>query len=73
MEVLQIGRDRATVRLSEKELILLVSAINETQEAVEEWEFSSRVGAEPAEAEDLHLKLRALLDSMKASFTPSES
>lgn len=55
----------ATVRLTRKDLTILANAINETREAIDEWEFSTRVGADPAEAEDLRQKLKALLVSMK--------
>lgn len=62
-----MDREVATVRLTRKELIILSNAINETREAVEEWEFSTRVGARLAEAEELLERLSALLASMKDS------
>lgn len=49
------------VELSEHELVLLMNAINEALNAVDEWEFETRLGARPAEAKELHRKLRSLL------------
>jgi predicted negative regulator of RcsB-dependent stress response len=65
MEVLSTNRESATIQLTRKELSILANAINESQEAIEEWEFSTRMGAEPAEAEQLRVKLRALLAAIK--------
>ncbi len=65
MERIKVEGGVATVRLSKSELIVLANAINETQEAVEEWEFPTRVGAETHEAENLRQELKALLSSMK--------
>jgi hypothetical protein len=60
----KIDGDAVMVQLSKKELIILANAINEAQEAVEEWEFLTRIGASPTEAEDLRRRLKALLSSM---------
>lgn len=65
MEVLGMTDEGAAVRLTKKELIILANAINESQEAIEAWEFSTRMGAEPAEAEQLRMKLKELLASIK--------
>jgi hypothetical protein len=57
-------RETVTVRLTKKELTILANAINESREAIEDWEFSTRMGAEPAEAEQLRRKLTMLLGSL---------
>lgn len=54
--------DVVLVRLSTREIILLANALNECREAVEEWEFDSRLGVRPDEAETLRRELRSLLD-----------
>jgi hypothetical protein len=65
MEALQIEKESAIVRLTERDVLLLANVINEAQEAIESWEFSTRVGADPAEAEALRGALRELLASMR--------
>lgn len=66
MQIIRTNRESATVQLTKKELIILANAINESQEAVESWEFSTRMGADPTEAEQLRVKIKELLASMKA-------
>jgi hypothetical protein len=66
MEMIHLERDSATVRLTETDLVILANAINETQNAIEAWEFPIRVGADLAEAEALRQRLSSLLASMKA-------
>ena len=58
MKILKVERGCATVQLSESDLIIIVNAINETQEAIEEWEFSTRVGANISDAETLRKKIK---------------
>lgn len=65
MDVITTDADTATVRVSKRELMILANAINEAREAVEEWEFSTRLGAEPAEAEELRGKLKTLLTQLR--------
>lgn len=58
----------ATVQLTKKELITLANALNEVlngPEAIEAWEFFTRMGTDPAEAEQLLAKLNELLVSIK--------
>lgn len=54
------------VRLSEAELILLNNALNEVLHGVEieEWEFSTRLGATRFEAERLLEKVQRVLDQL---------
>ena len=67
MEIVSpIDNDVAVVRLSGREIVLLANALNEAREAVEEWEFATRLGGTPAEAEALRRELRALLPARKA-------
>ncbi len=60
--------DSATVQLTKQELITLTNALNEVingPEAIEAWEFSTRMGVETAEAERLLVKINALMTSIK--------
>jgi hypothetical protein len=58
-----IGKDHGSVlvRLTKQDLIILANAINEAQEAIEDWELPTRVGSEPAEVEELRRQLSDLL------------
>ena len=55
--------DTAVVCISRFELQLLSSALGEALEAVEEWEFHTRLGATCAEAEELRTRIREILRS----------
>jgi len=58
----------ATVQLTKKELTTLTNALNEVingPEAIEAWEFSTRMGVEPSEAEQLLVKINALVTSIE--------
>lgn len=56
-------RRRIPVRLSQRELLLLLNSINETLNAVDEWEFEIRVGVGPDEARDLHARLQQAFEA----------
>lgn len=55
------GASSVLVRLTKQDLTILANAINEAQEAIDEWELSTRMGAEPAEIEELRRRLSDLL------------
>ena len=65
MEVIHIENGRASIRLSEEEAVILLNAINEAREAVEDWEFQTRIGVEPAVVDVLRKELRTLLAAMR--------
>ena len=65
MEILEQSSATATLRFQKQEIILLANALNETLEAIEEWEVPIRVGAETAEVQQLHRELRAILAKMR--------
>lgn len=50
MRIERIDRDRAVVTLSADELDLIANSLNEVCHALEDWEFSTRVGSEKPEA-----------------------
>ena len=56
-----------SVQQSEHELVLLKNALNEAREAVDDWEFATRLGASAKEADDLRLKLSNVLATLKRS------
>jgi len=62
-----MSKKRVRVQLSEQELVLLTNALNEAREAVDDWEFETRLGARPREADELRLKLRGILATLDRS------
>jgi hypothetical protein len=64
MDIIQIDGDTATIRVKTAEVVVLANALNETREAIEEWEFFTRVGASAAEADALRRALAALLERL---------
>ncbi|MEZ5988373.1 MAG: hypothetical protein R3F30_04490 [Planctomycetota bacterium] len=53
-----------TVRLSCEDIDLLLNALNEALEAVEDWEFSTRTGFEKSEFRAMQASLQAIRDGM---------
>jgi hypothetical protein len=51
-----------TITLSADQLAFIINAINETLEAVEDWEFETRTGKSRAEAKAINARLRQILD-----------
>jgi len=60
-EDVAIAANEVMVAVSRDEISLLNSAIGEALEAVEEWEFQTRVGYTTGEARALGTRLRELL------------
>jgi len=65
MEILHTAKGRASIRLTEQEAVILLNVINEAREAVEDWEFQTRIGAEPAEVDVLRKELKTLLSAVR--------
>jgi hypothetical protein len=57
--------DRVTVALTKGEVRLLLNAINEAKEALESWEFATRMGASVDQTDQLRDKLLAVLDGLR--------
>ncbi len=53
----QADGDRVVLTLSRAQLLLLAGSVNEVIEAVEDWEFATRLGAEKQEARRLRAEL----------------
>jgi hypothetical protein len=63
MKIIEERPDGAVVELTKNELVIVSNAINEIchgPEAIEDWEFSTRVGTSRAEAEALLQRLNEL-------------
>lgn len=53
--------DEIVLHLTPAELLLLAGSVNEAMEAVADWEFPARLGADKAKARTLHSELAALI------------
>jgi hypothetical protein len=61
-ELEQHGRsDEIVLHVTRAELLLLAGSVNEAIEAVDDWEFPTRLGATAAEATALHKELHDLI------------
>jgi len=61
MKVTHIDNQAITIVFSTSELAFLCNAINESLEAVEEWEFQTRMGETRKGAAEMLVELRKLL------------
>ena len=64
-----IAKDKAVCVLSREELSLLMNCINETLEALDDWDFPIRTGGEMTEAIGLQRALRAARDQLPYDYT----
>lgn len=64
MKVQELGRGKAIIELTNDELGWLSNALNEARECLDLWEFQTRMGAEPEEAEALLKQIGHLLQKM---------
>jgi len=62
MEELQATPKDVTIRLSYGEIDLLLNALNEALEAIEDWEFSTRTGFEKSDFRTMQVSLRTIRD-----------
>ncbi|TQS46508.1 hypothetical protein [Cryptosporangium phraense] len=60
-ELSVIRGDRVALTVWRDQLPLLANCVNEAMEAVEDWEFSTRLGAEKADARRLRAELADLI------------
>lgn len=58
------GEERVVLALTREELFLLAGAMNEAIEAVEDWEFSTRMGADKQDAKALRSDLRKVISTL---------
>ena len=64
MKALSITTEIATIAISNDEMAFLSNAINETLEALRDWEFRTRTGMSRSQAMNIGTELRAILDKM---------
>jgi hypothetical protein len=61
-ELVQNDRsDQIVLRVTRAELLLLAGSVNEAMEALEDWEFPIRIGADMEDARVLRSELSALI------------
>lgn len=65
MESKSITKDTITIAFSPDEITFLANAINETLEAVEDFEFQTRTGGTRTRALAMHAALREMLEEAK--------
>jgi hypothetical protein len=65
VETKKITASSATITASIDELAFLSNAINETLEALDEWEFETRTGVPPGKARELHSRLIEVLEDAR--------
>lgn len=63
----EVAVDELVVAINRNELALLAGSINEALEAVDEWEFDTRLGASPEEARALYDRIG---DILRSAFRP---
>jgi hypothetical protein len=62
MQIVEVQRGMATIRLSEEELVILNNALNEVCNGVDVSEFAARLGAEIADVRELLGEVSDLLN-----------
>ena len=65
MEFVDQGDARIVLALTPEEFGLLAGCVNEAIEAVEDWEFSTRLGAEKDDARRMRAELRELASRLR--------
>jgi len=63
----EISDEELVIATTREEVATMVGALNETLEAVDEWEFDTRVGVTVAQARELRSRLREIL---QATYVP---
>jgi hypothetical protein len=66
MKEIEVNSSGAVLSLTVIELVFLNNCINETFEAVEDWELQTRTAASPAELKRLFEEIRLTLEKVKA-------
>ena len=64
MKILETGARESVLLLQKSELLMILNALNETLESLEDWEVPIRVGAETGEVEKFHRELHVVLAKM---------
>lgn len=64
-EVAQIDNNHVLVAMTREELILIAGALNEALEAVDDWEFGTRLGVPSRAARQLKSDVHFVLDDLQ--------
>lgn len=64
MNLIEIGKDKLTLEISKKELMVFINALKEVRKSIEDWEFGIRMGIEVEEAEKMLESLKAIYDKI---------
>lgn len=64
MKLIESHNNLLTIQLDTRELVLINNSINETLEAVKEWEFETRVGASWEAAKQLLASAHTILSKL---------
>lgn len=67
MEIVKPTQQGVTVRLTVEELVAVNNALNEACSEIEDWEFSTRMGCELADAQALLAQVSNAIDAASAS------
>jgi len=67
MDAVETNGESALVRLTHLELVIIANAINEAREALEPWEFATRMGAEIPEVEHFRGAIKAVLAAVRSA------
>jgi hypothetical protein len=62
MDATHTSKDKIIISFRPSEIAFLANAINETLEAVEDWEFQTRTGETRKRATEIQTQLQKLLD-----------
>jgi hypothetical protein len=65
MKIERIELDSTLIRLSKEELLILNNALNEVCNALDRAEFSTRMGAELEDVEELLCQIGAMIDATR--------
>lgn len=57
----------AHIELSQDELLVVINCLNEAVSFIEDWEFETRIGVDPAVARLLHGRLLEQYDALEAA------
>jgi hypothetical protein len=70
MDAMWVAKNRVSITLSPGELAFLSNAINETLEALEDWEFKTRTGVTRERATEMLAQLHKLLEEASRGDSP---
>ncbi|MGB3410198.1 MAG: hypothetical protein WBA45_03295 [Microthrixaceae bacterium] len=73
MDLRRIDQQRVRMELTESELNVLRNGLSEALEALEDWEFSTRMGVERDEARRVRDELRSAVQRMREDGPRSDS